>query len=73
MGFFDAAVCILFTTLAASYAWGMRGAVIGGEKGAMLPGCIYRSYFGLVFGRRNKRMFLDSCGGRAYGNDLRRN
>lgn len=34
----SALVCILFTTLAASYAWGMRGAVIGGEKGAMLPG-----------------------------------
>ncbi len=31
-------ICILFTTLAASYAWGMRGTVIGGEKGAMLPG-----------------------------------
>ena len=44
MGFFDAAVCILFTTLAASYAWGMRGAVIGGEKGAMLPG----AFIGLI-------------------------
>lgn len=31
-------ICILFTTFAASYAWGMRGTVIGGEKGAMLPG-----------------------------------
>lgn len=38
MGFFDALLCVAFTTLAASYAWGMRGAVIGGEKGAMLPG-----------------------------------
>ncbi len=34
----DMIICILFTTLAASYAWGMRGTVIGGEKGAMLPG-----------------------------------
>lgn len=38
MGFFDIILCILFVTLAASYGWGMRGAVIGGEKGAMLPG-----------------------------------
>ncbi|MEE1011418.1 MAG: hypothetical protein U0L11_05205, partial [Acutalibacteraceae bacterium] len=38
MGFFDIMLCIVFTTLVASYGWGMRGAVIGGEKGAMLPG-----------------------------------
>lgn len=38
MDLFNAVLCILFTTLAASYAWGMRGTVIGGEKGAMLPG-----------------------------------
>ncbi len=44
MNFFDMLICILFTTLAASYAWGMRGAVIGGEKGAMLPG----AFIGLI-------------------------
>ncbi len=38
MGIFNAVLCVVLTTLAASYAWGMRGAVIGGEKGAMLPG-----------------------------------
>ncbi len=38
MGVSEAIICILFITLAASYAWGMRGTVIGGEKGAMLPG-----------------------------------
>lgn len=38
MNFSDIILCIFFTTLAASYGWGMRGAVIGGEKGAMLPG-----------------------------------
>ncbi len=38
MGVSETIICILFTTLAASYAWGMRGTVIGGEKGAMLPG-----------------------------------
>ncbi len=36
--------CILLTTFAASYAWGMRGTVIGGEKGAMLPG----AFIGLI-------------------------
>ncbi len=39
-----ALICIFFTTFAASYAWGMRGAVIGGEKGAMLPG----AFIGLI-------------------------
>ena len=37
-------VCILFTAFASCYAWGMRGTVIGGEKGAMLPG----AFIGLV-------------------------
>lgn len=40
----NAILCILFTTLVASYGWGMRGALIGGEKGAMLPG----AFIGLV-------------------------
>ena len=38
MDFSTALICIAATTFAACYAWGMRGAVIGGEKGAMLPG-----------------------------------
>ena len=38
MSAYNMIICILFTTFAASYAWGMRGTVIGGEKGAMLPG-----------------------------------
>ncbi len=38
MNISDMIICVLFTTLAASYAWGMRGTVVGGEKGAMLPG-----------------------------------
>ncbi len=37
-------ICVLFAALAVSYAWGMRGLVIGGEKGAMLPGM----YLGLI-------------------------
>lgn len=36
---------LIFTSLAASYAWGMRGTKIGGEKGAMLPGAV----LGLIF------------------------
>ena len=39
-------LCVLLTSLASCYAWGMRGAVIGGEKGAMLPG----AFIGLVLG-----------------------
>ena len=29
---------IIFSGIAVSYGWGMRGTIIGGEKGAMLPG-----------------------------------
>lgn len=47
MSFSDALVLILFTTLAASYGWGMRGSLIGGEKGAMLPGAL----IGLILGK----------------------
>ncbi len=44
MGIYEALLCIAFTTFAASYAWGMRGTLIGGEKGAMLPG----AFIGLI-------------------------
>ncbi len=33
-------IAIIFTALAVSYGWGMRGCVIGGEKGALLPGAV---------------------------------
>ncbi len=33
-------VAVLLTAIAVSYGWGMRGAIIGGEKGAMLPGAL---------------------------------
>lgn len=39
-----ALICIGFAVLAVSYGWGMRGTIIGGEKGAMLPGL----YLGLI-------------------------
>jgi len=38
MDFLNALICVAFSTLVSCYAWGMRGALIGGEKGAMLPG-----------------------------------
>ena len=44
MSFTDSIICILFVMLASSYGWGMRGTVIGGEKGAMLPG----AFIGLI-------------------------
>lgn len=44
MDFSTALLCVIFTTFASCYAWGMRGAVIGGEKGAMLPG----AFIGLI-------------------------
>ncbi len=44
MSFADSIICILFVMLASSYSWGMRGTVIGGEKGAMLPG----AFIGLI-------------------------
>lgn len=40
MTVFNAIMYIFFSALACSYAWGMRGTVIGGEKGAMLPGAV---------------------------------
>lgn len=44
MSFADSIICVLFVMLASSYGWGMRGTVIGGEKGAVLPG----AFIGLV-------------------------
>ncbi len=38
MEFTTALICVALTTVALCYGWGMRGTVIGGEKGAMLPG-----------------------------------
>ncbi len=31
---------VLFAGIAVSYGWGMRGTIIGGEKGAMVPGAL---------------------------------
>lgn len=40
MSFSTGILFVAVTTLALSYGWGMRGTVIGGEKGAMLPGVL---------------------------------
>ena len=47
MGISDIIICVLFVMLASSYGWGMRGTVLGGEKGAMLPG----AFIGLILAR----------------------
>ena len=31
---------VLFAAFAVSYGWGIRGFIIGGEKGAILPGAL---------------------------------
>lgn len=40
MGVFGMIIAVLFAGFAVSYGWGMRGYIIGGEKGAMLPGAL---------------------------------
>ena len=40
MTFSSAVLLICTAVIAGSYGWGMRGSVIGGEKGAMLPGAL---------------------------------
>ena len=44
MSMSTALICVLFAGFAVCYGWGMRGTIIGGEKGAMLPGL----YLGLI-------------------------
>ena len=71
MSFTDSIICILFVMLASSYGWGMRGTVIGGEKGAMLPG----AFIGLILawfaggGIRENFWFAAAAGlmGMTYG------
>ena len=40
MDFATGIVFVLVTTFALSYGWGMRGLLVGGEKGAMVPGAM---------------------------------
>ena len=38
--FLQMLIFVVLSAIAVSYGWGMRGTVLGGEKGAMLPGAI---------------------------------
>lgn len=40
MDFATGIIFVLVTTFALSYGWGMRGLLVGGEKGAMVPGAM---------------------------------
>lgn len=44
------ALLIALAMIGVSYAWGMRGDLIGGEKGAMLPGAILGTVLALMSG-----------------------
>lgn len=59
---------IIFSVFFTSYAWGMRGTTIGGEKGAMLPGAVIGlaiAYFSdILIVKENFFVFaaIGSCG-----------
>ncbi len=63
---------IFITAVAVSYGWGMRGCVIGGEKGAMLPGALLGLFLAKFSGIPiiSQNCFLFSavtCLGMGYG------
>lgn len=43
-------IYVLIISIALSYGWGMRGALIGGEKGALLPGALLGMFLALFSG-----------------------
>ncbi len=63
---------VLIISIAVSYGWGMRGALIGGEKGAALPGALLGTFLALFSGNEyiaEKFYFFAAAGaiGTAYG------
>ena len=63
---------VLVISLAVSYGWGMRGALIGGEKGAALPGALLGMFLALFSGNAyiaERFYFFAAAGaiGMAYG------
>ena len=46
----DIIIFVIFSGIAVSYGWGMRGTIIGGEKGAMLPGALMGLFMALFSG-----------------------
>ncbi len=47
---------VVFSAIAVSYGWGMRGTIIGGEKGAMLPG----AFLGMIIAAFSGSSLLSS-------------
>ena len=47
---------LLFSLIGTSYTWGMRGTILGGEKGAMLPG----AFLGFTLAYFSQSEFLSS-------------
>lgn len=63
---------VIVISLAVSYGWGMRGALIGGEKGAALPGALLGMFLALFSGSAyiaERFYFFAAMGavGMAYG------
>lgn len=50
-GTFSIIVVTIMAMIAVSYAWGMRGDLIGGEEGAMLPGAVLGFFVALLLGK----------------------
>ena len=50
-------LCCLFTSFAVHYAWKLRGTVVGGEKGAMIPGLFAGTILALFAGGSIAKFF----------------
>lgn len=50
-GTFSVFIVTIMAMIAVSYAWGMRGDLIGGEEGAMLPGAVLGFFVALILGK----------------------
>lgn len=66
------AMFIITISIALSYGWGMRGSLIGADKGAVLPGALLGMFLALMSGEevlRENFVFLAAAGavGMAYG------
>ena len=58
-------LAVLFAGLAVSYGWGIRGFVIGGEKGALLPGALMGiavAFFAMGDAGKDLWMFFAAAG-----------
>ena len=48
---------ILFAAIAGAYSWGMRGRIVGGERGALLPGALLGLTVSSLFGFEYWQLF----------------